>query len=228
MKKMRRKTARLLVADAGKNKTVYARFDGTADVTLDGSGSSASNVNDLTYTWHLDGTRIATGIDPTIELLAGEHTITLVVNNGRDDSEPSKVVITVIEPLEAECRMFPPSKDLHKSKPEIMAMLRLPPGITKDEINLDRALRLYPGGAEVMGQYTMQWRARRRLCTNIFAFFHKDLLKQAVSHDGSVELAVVGRLKTGRYFYASDTIEVGDQSETTISAAETFCHTVYI
>ena len=43
---------------------------------------------------------------------------------------------------------------------------------------------------------------------------------------GSVELAVVGRLKTNLYFYGSDTIDVGDQSEAMISAAKTFRPTV--
>ena len=221
MKKIRSKTARLPVADAGKDQTVYARFDRTASVTLDGSGSSAPKASSLTYAWHRDGTPVATGSGPTVELPGGEHTITLVVNDGRRDSEPSKVVITVIEPMEAECRMFPPNKNLHKRKPEIMAMLRLPPDITKDEINLDQPLRLYPGGAELVDQYAMQWRARRRLRTNIFAFFHEDLLKHAASHDGCVLLSVVGRLKSGRYFCGSDTLDVGDRSETTISAAET-------
>ena len=42
----------------------------------------------------------ANGVNPVIELPAGEQTIELIVNDGSVDSEPNEVVITVIGPME--------------------------------------------------------------------------------------------------------------------------------
>jgi len=216
MGKKNSKTARALVAHAGKDQTVYAQYNGTASVTLNGSGSSGSKPYKLTYTWYLDGSPVAMGKRPTIRLISGEHTITLVVSNAREHSQPSQVFITVIDPMEVECRIFPPSKDLFKKMPEIMAKLYLPPGMTADQINSEQPLRVYPGGAEVIYHYAIKWRRQNKPCSDIFAFFNKDVLKH-VAPDGIAELAVSGQLKTGQYFYGRDTIRIEDQNMGTTS-----------
>lgn len=69
-----------------------------ATVTLDGSGSSDPDGDPLTYTWTWDdgsGIESVSGINPTIDLPIGTFTITLVVNDGKEDSEPDEVDITV-------------------------------------------------------------------------------------------------------------------------------------
>ena len=208
------KSGRILVADAGKDQVVYARYNGTANVTLDGSGGTKSKR--LTYTWYLEGSPIAMGMRPTVKLVSGEHIVTLILNNGREDSAPSHVAITVIEPIEVECKMFPPSKKMFKKKPEIMASLDMPPGITKSQINLNQPFRLYPGGAEVLYHYHMQWRKQETPVIRIYTFFHIDSLSRASLRGGSVEIAVTGQLKTGQCFYGSDTIKLSDRQEATI------------
>ena len=175
----------------------------------------------LTYTWYLDGSPIAMGMRPNIKLITGEHTVTLVVSNGREDSEPSQVAITVIDPIEVECRIFPPNKKMFKKKPEIMATLYMPPGITQDEINLDQPLRLYPGGAQVLDHYAIQWRRHKAPCARVFAFFHRDVVIHSVPKSGFMELAITGRLKSGQYFYGSDTINVADLIGTKVSKKRT-------
>lgn len=218
MGRKKSKTERALVAHAGKDQVVYARYNGVANVTLDGSSGSRSKR--LTYTWYLDGSPIAMGIRPTVKLISGEHTVALVLNNGRIDSEPSHVVITVVDPMEVECRIFPPSKDLFKKTPEIMARLYLPPGMTTDHVNSDQPLCIYPGGTEVIDQYAIQWRRNRMPCANVFAFFSKDVLTH-VAPDGSVELTVSGQLKTGQYFFGKDTIRVADMDRIALSKRKT-------
>jgi len=87
------------VADAGPDQTVSTTEGGIAQVTLDGSGSSDPDGDELTYewTWSIGGdTYNATGINPTIALPIGEHIIQLIVNDGTIDSEPDYVEITIL------------------------------------------------------------------------------------------------------------------------------------
>jgi len=72
-----------------------------ATVTLDGSGSYDPDGDPLTYTWTWDS-YVAHGVSPTIELSLGGATITLVVNDGKVDSEPDTVDVFVKrEPCDA-------------------------------------------------------------------------------------------------------------------------------
>ncbi len=86
------------VADAGPDET-YTLSSGqtTANVTLDGSGSSDPDGNIVSYTW--TGTPDpADNVTPTVTLAAGTNTFTLVVTD--DDgasSDPDSVIITVNE-----------------------------------------------------------------------------------------------------------------------------------
>ena len=83
-------------AKAGPDQTVEAGSGCMGTVALDGSGSSDPDGDPLTYTWTWDG-GFANGVSPTIQLPLGTTTITLVVNNGTDDSEPDTVDITVAD-----------------------------------------------------------------------------------------------------------------------------------
>jgi hypothetical protein len=89
------------VADAGPDQTIECACqtpEGT-QVTLDGTGSSDSDNNLLTYTW--TGPFVespASGATPIITLgCIGQYEITLVVNDGQEDSAPDTVIITVVD-----------------------------------------------------------------------------------------------------------------------------------
>jgi len=86
------------VADAGEDQMVECTgFDG-ATVTLDGSDSSDPDGDPLTYTWK-EGADVIAGptTDPTADVLLalGEHTITLLVDDGNLLTDEDKVVVTV-------------------------------------------------------------------------------------------------------------------------------------
>jgi len=196
-------------ANAGPDQTVYGWIDGIADVTLDGSGSSDPDGDELTYTWTWtigSQSYTSTGVNPTIELSVGLHTIELIVNDGTQDSAPDQVVIAVVAPFQANLWITPRVINRNSCMPNIMALLRLPAGISKGQIDTTKRLLLYPGEIEANWQYVLQSQGRDGPRTSIFAFFDKAKLMEAVPENGSVELKAVGQLKTGQYFYGTDTV----------------------
>jgi len=196
------------VADSGPDQVVYAWIDGIAEVTLDGFDSYDIDGDNLSYTWSWasDGNIYeANSPNPTIELPIGEHIIELIVNDGIEDSEPDEVVVTVIEPLESFLRLAPRVINRRSRQPGILALLRLPEGITTDQIDSNEPLLLYPGGIEAIRQRVTESRSRG---VSIFALFDKAELMDAVSDNGSVELRVGGQLKTSQYFCGTDTVRI--------------------
>jgi hypothetical protein len=203
----------LPVANTGPDQTVYAWIDDIADVNLDGSGSYDEDDDELTYlwTWTIGSQTYAANIvNPTIELPVGQYVISLIVNDGTVDSEPNEVNITVIGPIEANLCVMPKMLNCKNFMPKIMATMRLPKGITKDHIDSNEPILLYPG--EIEADWT--WISRdfdykcRAWNTTIFASFDKDKLMDAIDDNGQVELVVVGQLKTGQYFFGTDTVRV--------------------
>ncbi|MFH1371680.1 MAG: PKD domain-containing protein [Planctomycetota bacterium] len=199
-------------ANAGQDQEVYAWIDGIAEVTLDGSASYDGDGDELTYlwTWSIDGNTYDTnGVDPTIELPVGVHTIELVVNDGLEDSEPNEVTITVVEPIEGTLLVVPRIINGQRGQRRIMAMLRLPAGISRQQIDASRKLLLYPGEIEANYQVILrhfEHGGAERVV--IFACFDKESFVDAVGKLGPVQLDVVGQLKIGQYFYGTDTVRI--------------------
>jgi SdrD B-like domain/PKD domain len=87
------------VADAGPDQYVDQTMPASAQVTLDGSGSSDPDNDPLTYTWTGPfGT--ATGPHPTVTLPAGTSTVTLTVNDGLA-SDTDRMAVAVYPPITA-------------------------------------------------------------------------------------------------------------------------------
>jgi hypothetical protein len=201
------------VAEAGPDQTVYAWIDGVAEVTLDGSDSNDPQSNPLTYkwSWTIDSnTPEANGVKPAIELPVGNHVISLVVNDGTFDSVADEVNITVIGPIEANLCVMPRVINCRSFQPNVTAMLRLPKGITIGQIDTNAPIVLYPGQIKADWKWINRYfdYKCRAWSAIIFASFDKNELMSAIDDDGLIEVAVVGQLKTGQYFYGSDTINV--------------------
>jgi len=111
-------------------------------------------------------------------------------------------------PIEAYLKILPHKIIRHSRKKLIMAWLRLPEEITKDQIESNEPLLLYPGGIAARHQYVFQSRRAHNRYTRIFAFFDRTALMEAVADNGNVELEVFGNLTTGQSFYGSDTIRI--------------------
>jgi CD109 antigen len=197
--------------DAGPDKTVYAGPDGFANVTLDGTNSFKGNIEGLTFNWSciIDGNTItAVGPIATIQLPPGRHIIALIVNDGSRDSAPDHVVITVIESLEWSLRISPKAINPNSRLQNIFTLLHLPDGITQDQVDPNQTLLIHPGDIEAIHQRINQSGSGSSQRTSIVALFNKDELIDTLDSYGRVELKVVGRLKTGQYFYGTDTVRI--------------------
>ncbi|MAU08398.1 MAG: hypothetical protein CL607_01135, partial [Anaerolineaceae bacterium] len=84
------------IANAGADQTVQDSDDsGNESVILDGSGSSDGDGTIVSYVWTEGGSQIATGVNPTVNLAVGTHTITLTVTDNDNETATDTVVVTV-------------------------------------------------------------------------------------------------------------------------------------
>jgi hypothetical protein len=91
----------------------------------------------------------------------------------------------------------------------IMAMLQLPAGISKKQVDAGKKLLLYPGEIKANCQFvTSYYDCRRVERVIIWAYFDSNSLTDAITGTGWVNLDVVGQLKTGQYFSGSDRVWV--------------------
>lgn len=89
---------RIPVADAGVDRLLDAENTSGTTVQLDGSGSFDPEGSPLTYHWtgqFPEGSGTVTGMNPAVTLFTGSNFITLIVNDGEDDSAPDTVQIDI-------------------------------------------------------------------------------------------------------------------------------------
>jgi hypothetical protein len=199
------------VAEAGPNQVAYAWLDGNASVTLDGSASHDSDGDKLTYLWRWtidSNTFEANGVNAAIQLPVGIYKITLIVNDGFEDSQPDDVNISVVGPVEGRLWFLPRVINWQYGWPFVSAMMKLPASITKEQIDAGYKLLLYPGGIEAQTQNVVQWGDDSVQQTAILATFDRSAFTDAIKADGIVNLSVVGRFTTGRYFFGRDTVRI--------------------
>jgi len=94
-----------------------------------------------------------------------------------------------------------------------MVWLRLPEDITKDQVDSNEPLLLYPGGIEAELQYVFEQGKKGNKRVSIFAFFDKSELTEAIPDNGQVQLEVLGYLTTSQEFYGSGFITILDRQQ---------------
>ena len=124
------------------------------------------------------------------------------------DGQIDMGALEYLPPLEARLLILPRTINRKSHQNHIMAWLSLPAGVTKDDIDPNVPLTLYPGQIEASRQFIFENKRRDRTNTSIVAFFKRKDLMTAVSEDGPVQLDVVGQLNTGRYFFGQRTVRI--------------------
>ncbi|HYX09991.1 MAG TPA: T9SS type A sorting domain-containing protein [Bacteroidales bacterium] len=97
-----------LTANAGEDQVVKVVDKNTAaTVLLDGSESDDPDGTIDSYVWKEDSIQIATGVNPSVNLPFGYHTITLTISDNEGNTDTDEVNINVVVDsdvwLEAEC-----------------------------------------------------------------------------------------------------------------------------
>ena len=113
-----------------------------------------------------------------------------------------------LPPLEARLLIRPRTINRRSRQRHIMAWLSLPAEVTRDDIDENVPLTLYPGQIEASRQFIFENNRGGNTHTFILAFFKKSDLMNAVPEDGQVQLEAVGQLNTGRYFFGQHTVRI--------------------
>jgi hypothetical protein len=95
----------------------------------------------------------------------------------------------------------------------VMAWMKLPEGVSKEQVDEDEGVLLYPGGIEPVKQYVFEHGKKGDKRVSIFAFFDKSELMEAIPDNGQVQLEVVGNLTTSREFYGSGSLTILDRQQ---------------
>jgi hypothetical protein len=193
------------------NITITGTDVGTCDFGIISPSTNNDRVDYITWT----DLPLESGSTITLRSFAnGPATDATTSFGGVYEPERESVVtsgtLELTEPVESELWIFPSVINRRRGASEIMAVIRLPEGITRGQIEESQPLMLYPGNIEATYQRSIQWRRRGGVRTTIFAYFDKRALMGAVPQDGRVELQVEGELTTNKYFYGKDTVRVVD------------------
>ncbi len=193
------------VADGGPNVAGFSVNGATGSVVLDASRSLDPEGQPLSYRWYRSGVLVSTQVQATVDLPVGQHTFTLIVNDGLRDSAPDEVLASVTTIIPTTAFVSPREIDRKRTDQSIIALIALPAGKRTTDFDMEQPMLLFPGGIEAMTQTLVPW-----LNGKIYAMakFDRARLMAAVPMNGSVELRIVGGLTDGRYFSGADTVKI--------------------
>jgi hypothetical protein len=193
------------VANAGPDAAGFSLDGVTGTVLLDGTGSLDPEGQPLTYRWYVNGKLVSTQAKFAATLAVGEHTFTLIVNDGLQDSDPDQAVAGVWTFISTSATFSPKTIVRSKANQTIVVMLVLPTGRSAADFDKDEPMLLFPGSIEASTQKTTVWLNGK---TYAMGRFDADELLAAVTTNGATQLRVVGALKDGRYFSATGTVTI--------------------
>jgi hypothetical protein len=111
-----------------------------------------------------------------------------------------------LPPLKCALKITPQAINRKSNQPYIQAIIRLPEGIARADIDGNEPLTLYPCGVKASRQWTIPGNDHGQ--ASIIAFFDKEALMNAVPTNGQTQLTASGKLKSGQYFVGTDTVKI--------------------
>jgi hypothetical protein len=132
-----------------------------------------------------------------------------MVNDGQMNSEPAVVKITVVAPLECKLKIAPSTINLRSEGPHVLSRIQLPDGISPADVDSDAPMLLYPGGIQAMRRWADDSSAEPACA---FAFFDRNALS-GIATNGSAELTVTSRLRSGQLFFGRDSVQVIEKAK---------------
>ncbi|MHC4265828.1 MAG: hypothetical protein ACYSUK_07840, partial [Planctomycetota bacterium] len=145
---------------------------------------------------------------PIIYLPVDHHTIELIASDGVLDSEPNYVNIDVIEPIEVKLEILQKSVSYSTNRPgNLIAVITLPQSVGADSI-VEEPVLLCPSGTDLCIEAFSQNMQIDNNNVRCKAFFDKNDLLQLVNQKGWIDLTLIGRLSSGQYIHASDSIRI--------------------
>jgi parallel beta-helix repeat protein len=114
----------------------------------------------------------------------------------------------VVATTQADLLISPRKINRNARGQKILAQLSLPEPIVKDDIDIYESLLLYPGSIEAGEQNIIPLGSGAQSNVKIHALFDTADLLAAMADNGDIEVTIIGRFKTGQYFYSTDTVTI--------------------
>ena len=194
------------VAKAGDDQIAFAFIDGYALVNMNGTDSYDPDGDKLEYFWYNEaGDLIATGAEPNVPFEAGQHEVTLIVNDGLEDSEPNSCTVSVIEALQTGAKLTPQLLNRKSKRPHVIGRLKLT-GFNPLDLDPNEPMILMPGKVEA-GRIESLPDNDKSDSFVLTGFFDNETFMNAID-GGTIEGTIGVRLLTGQWVYGIDTLQV--------------------
>ena len=115
--------------------------------------------------------------------------------------------------IQAQLWLYPQTINRQSHVKNLIAWMHLPEGITKDQIDEDKPLLLYPGPLEPINQYIFEHGQASRKRTYVLACYDTSEFLAVVTDNGPVDVQVIGSLNTSRQFYGLGFIKILDRQQ---------------
>ena len=175
---------------------------------MNGTGSSDEDGDVLEYFWYNDANElIATGAEPNVLFDMGEYEVTLIVNDGIDDSEADSCVVMVIGTIETEAKLTPQVLNRDSGRPAVMGRIEFS-GEAMPVLDPNEPMVLLAGQGQIEDQRQMLDYSKKEEAWYLAGFFDNAAVMEAITEDGDVEVTIAAKLLTGQWVYGRDTVRV--------------------
>jgi hypothetical protein len=115
--------------------------------------------------------------------------------------------------IKARLWLFPRTINRQSRLEKVMAWMKLPEGVTKDQIDQNQPVPLYPGPLEPINKYIFEHGQKDQKRTSIFFLYDKAEFLAAIPDNGLIDVQVIGSLNTCQKFYGTSFVTILDRQQ---------------